>query len=370
MGHSLINHEPEDSVKVPFWLYELADSPGNNHHLAVDGQYGGVEFHANLNPIPQWGYSNAPSIWNYDNDQNFANQDYNTLLLTELNYVQWQEPHEPYFNSNPPQSPIQATREIVDWLDTQEPGMDIIIYENWPDMGAYIAGQGFPPTQQEFTNYNTYTQGGWHDWWITYHDSLILSRPQRNIRMVPVGPILADLFQDTLLTQIPILELYEDNAPHGEPSLYFLAAMITYMALYEEKTPANYTVPTELHPLIASRYAEVTDYIWNELQNFTDNNGQSRVFSNTTSPPDGDGDGIYDTQDNCPSTANPDQADMNNNGVGDVCEEVSIGAELHDGALFIDNSDGLLLRGKDGNCYLIYVDEEGALRHTRRACPE
>ena len=32
---------------------------------------------------------------------------------------------------------------------------------------------------------------------------------------------------------------------------------------------------------------------------------------------DDDGDGVEDS--NCPLTANPDQADWNNNGVGDVC---------------------------------------------------
>jgi MYXO-CTERM domain-containing protein len=37
-------------------------------------------------------------------------------------------------------------------------------------------------------------------------------------------------------------------------------------------------------------------------------------------PPDADGDGIADDEDNCPAIANPDQADVNQNGVGDACE--------------------------------------------------
>ena len=36
--------------------------------------------------------------------------------------------------------------------------------------------------------------------------------------------------------------------------------------------------------------------------------------------PDSDGDGIADPFDNCPSVANPNQADANDNGIGDVCE--------------------------------------------------
>ncbi|HWB18710.1 MAG TPA: thrombospondin type 3 repeat-containing protein, partial [Phycisphaerales bacterium] len=37
-------------------------------------------------------------------------------------------------------------------------------------------------------------------------------------------------------------------------------------------------------------------------------------------PGDQDGDGIPDTTDNCPSTFNPGQEDCDNNGIGDVCE--------------------------------------------------
>src|ERR1041385_2745463 len=35
---------------------------------------------------------------------------------------------------------------------------------------------------------------------------------------------------------------------------------------------------------------------------------------------DQDGDGIADGQDNCPTTANADQADQDGNGIGDACD--------------------------------------------------
>ena len=38
-------------------------------------------------------------------------------------------------------------------------------------------------------------------------------------------------------------------------------------------------------------------------------------------PPDADKDGIPDFQDNCPLTANPDQTDIDRNGVGTACEQ-------------------------------------------------
>jgi hypothetical protein len=42
--------------------------------------------------------------------------------------------------------------------------------------------------------------------------------------------------------------------------------------------------------------------------------------SPTTTPPDVDGDGIPDAQDNCPTLTNPDQADSDGDGVGNACD--------------------------------------------------
>jgi hypothetical protein len=38
-------------------------------------------------------------------------------------------------------------------------------------------------------------------------------------------------------------------------------------------------------------------------------------------PPDADGDGIGDNADNCPTTANADQADLDADGIGDACDD-------------------------------------------------
>ncbi|MDP2599690.1 MAG: thrombospondin type 3 repeat-containing protein [Deltaproteobacteria bacterium] len=47
--------------------------------------------------------------------------------------------------------------------------------------------------------------------------------------------------------------------------------------------------------------------------------GPGLSFSESTGP-DGDGDGVPDARDNCPSANNPDQSDINRNGVGDACD--------------------------------------------------
>jgi hypothetical protein len=39
-------------------------------------------------------------------------------------------------------------------------------------------------------------------------------------------------------------------------------------------------------------------------------------------PTDTDGDGIPDSEDNCPTISNPDQQDSNGNNIGDACESI------------------------------------------------
>jgi hypothetical protein len=46
-------------------------------------------------------------------------------------------------------------------------------------------------------------------------------------------------------------------------------------------------------------------------------------------PPDRDKDGIPDFRDNCPDKYNPDQADLDENGVGDACQEGQIVPKVH-----------------------------------------
>lgn len=47
-------------------------------------------------------------------------------------------------------------------------------------------------------------------------------------------------------------------------------------------------------------------------------------------PNDVDGDGVPNASDNCPSIANPDQADSDHDGIGDACDPTSQGTNPGD----------------------------------------
>jgi hypothetical protein len=257
---------------MPHWFQSLAKEAGYNY--AVGGQYGFLPQHANLPPVAQWGFDSVASAWDSDN-YSFSQPNFDNVLITPGNFIQWQGPSVDYFGDT--QSPLDYTSQIFDWTNAQEDSITLFIYENWPDMGAHLS-QGFPPSQSEWTSYNIDLQGSFHDWFLEYHDSLIIAHPNNCVRMIPTGPVIGNLLMQSPFDQIPIDTLYEDDAPHGRPTIYFLAGLITYMAMYEEAAPSTYQVPSIIDPIIASNYQQVVDFIWSELQNFNTVMGDSRVF--------------------------------------------------------------------------------------------
>ena len=279
-GHSLIDHRPpliptpSDETTIPHWMYLLATEAG--HTYGCTGQYGFLPQHDDLPPSSNWGYDIVPAVWDSEIEP-FSDADFNNILITAGNFIQWQAPNLPYPNLGGV-TPLSATYDIIDWVTQEEPGTKVYIYENWPDMAPYLSNGIFPPTSSDLTNYYNYINGDFHDWWIEYHDSLLLSHPNVEVKMIPIGPILAELFTNTVLDQIPATELYEDDAPHGRATTYFLASLITYMATYEEQAPPTYVVPTIVHEIVRNNYSTIVNHIWDELSDFNLPNGESRVF--------------------------------------------------------------------------------------------
>ena len=275
-GHSLINHEsnttPSQETSVPHWLVQLSEAGG--HSYSVDGNYGFLPQHQNVPPIANWGFDSVSGVWDSDNEP-FSDADFNNILITPGNFIQGMSPGQNYYGET--FSPLDATNTVFDWCKLQETGMRYFVYENWPDMAPYLSS-GFPPNQTEWESYNTYLQGGFHDWFIEYHDSLAMSQADICVKMIPAGPVISGLLQTAPYDQIDINDLYEDDAPHGRPTVYFLAALTTYMAIYEEKAPSDFVPNNFIDSIIRDNYNDVVDIIWNELLQFDFQDGTSRVF--------------------------------------------------------------------------------------------
>ena len=277
-GHSLIVHEPpaiptpSDETSVPHWLASLSNAAQFDYSVA--GQYGFLPQHADLPPFAQWGFDLATAAWDSDT-QEFSDADFNTVLLTAGNFIQYQPATTNYYQMDI--SPVDATISIIDWVESQEPGIQVYIYENWPDMAPFLSND-FPPASVELAAYHNNTKGEFHQWWLDYHDEIVAARPDLNVKMIPVGPILADILELDELSEMPITDVYEDDAPHGRPTVYFLAGLVTYMSMYGTPPPADYQVPSTVHSTVASNYALIVSEIWEGLLAFNDESGSSRVF--------------------------------------------------------------------------------------------
>lgn len=283
-GHSLIDHRPpaiptpSDETTIAHWMYLIANEAGKD--FSMGGQYGFIPSHANLPPFSQWGYDIVPGVWDSDNDS-FGEAQINTILITAANFIQYQAPQleHPIDNST---TVIESTETIFDWVTTQQEDTRFYIYGNWPEMDLQNAYPPNLPNEDEINDYHEITINEFSDWWIDYQDLMMISRPAYHTRLIPVGQIISKMLVNQSILQIPFDELYEDSDPHGRASLYFLAGMISYMAIYEEKIPESYVPGDIVHQSIRDGLAQLTDFIWQELNAFNFNDGSSRVFYGTT----------------------------------------------------------------------------------------
>lgn len=262
-GHSLVNFDA-DIQNIPHWLALLLAE--NSVSYAADGEYRYEDYR--LPAQADWWFESVPSAW----DSNFASSDYTTVIYTDLNYVQYQPPSEPYCcDSDENHTPINSAIRAYDYVNDYEPSAQFYIYENWPEF------RHWPPSQAQFNAYHQRTMGEVHEWWLSLYEQVRYQRS--SVKMIPVGPVISKLLSTTpALSDIPATSLYVDNAPHGSATIYFLAALVHYSAIYERAAPADFYVPESIHPAVRENYQTIADFIWSDLQSYQDTEGNSIVF--------------------------------------------------------------------------------------------
>ena len=263
-GNSLIHHlAEEDHTNVPHWLDLLAEADGRR--LALDGQWGFIRnFADGLPPSANWSFNGVDSAWN-SRRQRFGDAGFTAFLVNPANFIQYQAPDRPYDGENARgESPVDATLRLFDWVTREAPGVPVYIYEGWAEMDS-IAGS-FPPRDRGLRRFHDYNQGDYHDWFTSYRDMVAEARPDWDVRLIPVASTLSWLLSQEPLSDLAVTDLYSDGAPHGRPTLYFLAAMITYAALYETPLPENPPLPSAIHPTVREAYPQIAAWVWERIE--------------------------------------------------------------------------------------------------------
>lgn len=234
-GNSLVNFAGGGpSANVPVWLDSFFEAGADE--LALNGGYGFLQQFADRpEPANEWGFAGVEGLWESDT-QAFSDVAFDQVIITPANFIQDNAPHVNYFGVN--ESPLSVSDEIVDFVMQAQPKAEIFIYEGWADLGPF--NEDFPPTNGQLETYFDYNKSDYHAWYETYVERLNELNPNADIRLIPVAPVLAELLENGgPLEGLAATDLYVDSAPHGTPTLYFLAALITYQATVGTQAPTG-----------------------------------------------------------------------------------------------------------------------------------
>ncbi|WP_319825126.1 calcium-binding protein [Thalassovita sp.] len=248
-GNSLVEHDGRAPLtSVSYWLARLARAGGKG--FAADGQWGFMRDFARGTPAPQWSVPGVDSAWRG------GLSGYDAVVLTPANFIQYQPADRPYDGDNPDRaSPLSVARAVVERSHAAAPGARLFVYEGWAEMAGVT--RRFPPSQRDLAKYHRVNGGEYHRWYLDLVQDLQAAVPGAQVRLIPVASVLAQVLSDPALSGLAATDLYTDDAPHGTPSLYFLAALVTYAALYDVAPPARMDLPDTIHPLIRDNLAGI-----------------------------------------------------------------------------------------------------------------
>ncbi|GAA6207058.1 hypothetical protein NBRC116601_03510 [Cognatishimia sp. WU-CL00825] len=258
-GNSLIHHASDtEATAVPHWLAYFAKEGGRDFEL--DGQFGFLQNFANdLPPDPQWGFKSVKSAWTRKY-RTFDQVGYDTIMFNPANFVQYQPADHPYDGDNADRlSPVTAAEKL---MQTVADGKRFVIYEGWSDL-ALITSR-FPPRARHLRTYHAYNKDEYHDWYVDFAEKLAKRSGATDVVLLPVAKILARAFSETEMRNMKATDLYLDDAPHGTPTLYFLAGAISYAGLFGE-LPQVGNPPPDVHPIAIKYFADFVALIQQEL---------------------------------------------------------------------------------------------------------
>lgn len=274
LAHSLWQHGTFD-YHTGEWLARFANHAGKRSTWS--GRFGQLETHAGIVPIKGWTESNAqlgyPSskpvdVWT---SGNWGRVKWDHVMTTPWNFAQ----NSTAYDTRP--DPLSYALDVVDFWISDAPQAKKFIFEHWPETGAQAGTRPGPDlSQADWITYWEYTRGAYHTWFLNFQNQINTDRPTADIRMIPVGPVLADLFlEESYMSSVSSTDYFEDDAPHGLPALYFLSAMVFYRQMYGVNVESSYSIPTttpvNIPPAIRDNFSSIINFIEARLTYYNEN---------------------------------------------------------------------------------------------------
>ena len=264
--NSLVDHVTgawTSSTRLPNWMARLAASAGNIY--SVDGEFGFIDGWS-LPPDASIGYEDASSSPLVGGTWTGA-ANINRLSFVPDNFEGVTGDPDALNGIATVNSYQDGIILLIDAWESNAPNPARVygVYSGWPDMGPYGDPDTISPSS--LLAWQTWALGGYQDWMELLVSRLQGERPALDIRLSDINRVLMLTYQNTVVSTIAAGDLFEDNAPHGRSSWYFLASLIEYMEAYGEQPPAGYAPEAgfDVHPTITSNYAAIVDYMWTQL---------------------------------------------------------------------------------------------------------
>lgn len=248
-GNSLVNYTEGGSMtNVPYWLSQMAAFGGDSY--AANGGYGFLRDFANADtPRDDWTFQGVNTIWD-PRLLDFGDAPVDVVTITPANFIQYQPATGAYYDGI--SSPLAATVDTVRDVLAEEPDAKILIYQGWAEMAPFV--DAMPADAGELARYWEYNAGEYSDWYDDYVAGINAAVPGAEVELLPVAQVLGRMLTETPLSQLSSEDLFVDDAPHGTETLYFLASMATYSALYGKPAPADFEPPEPVHPAVAENF--------------------------------------------------------------------------------------------------------------------
>lgn len=150
------------------------------------------------------------------------------------------------------------------------------IYTSWPETrhsGTQTSDLDSLTTAQR-NQWFTYAFGYYQDWMELLASRIQAAMPGIDLRLHNINLAVMGCIRDTVVGTIPLSDLFEDVAPHGRSTIYFIAGVAEYIEIFNEKPPANFQFNSteqadparRVHQTAVDNYQTIVDYVWGVLR--------------------------------------------------------------------------------------------------------
>ncbi len=274
--NSLYNHletgnsEANFSTNVGNWIARFTSVPSNPKVATLGSVFGffpqwkvpptGGNFHSEINTphLEKWtaSWSNAKEI--------------DLLGFVPDNFDG--QAFDPADTTNMGQAYVATLVDLIDQWEANAPNETrrYVVYAGWPALNRYGGTNDDPGTltASGIADWHAYGLGDYQKWMELLVFRLQEARPLLDIRLHNISKAVLMCHENTVVKDIQPSVLFEDLAPHGRASWYFLAAVAEYIEVFGERPPANFSFKTEwlVDTTVVSNYQTLVDYIWGVLK--------------------------------------------------------------------------------------------------------